>query len=141
MKRFRTLMDALDAAPGERRFVTFWTDEDEHEDVCFGEFRRRAQIDARLLLEHGVRDGDRVVIIMPQGIAAMTAFVGAMMLGAVPAILAYPNFKIEPAKYRSGLAGVTANLSAKAVVIDSEFPEEMLGFVSLDCETKLLRTG
>ena len=56
-----------------------------------------------------------VVIIMPQSVAAMTTFIGAMMLGAVPAFLAYPNFKVEPSKYRSGLAGVTANLNAKAV--------------------------
>ena len=57
---------------------------------------------------------------MPQDIPAMATFVGAMMLGAVPAIIAYPNFKVEPAKYRFGLAGVTANLSAKVVVIDEE---------------------
>ena len=55
-----------------------------------------------------------------------------MMLGAVPAFLAYPNIKVEPAKYRSGLAGVTANLGAKAVVIDEEFPEEMLEYVTLE---------
>ena len=82
-----------------------------------------------------------MVIIMPQGIPAMTTFVGAMMLGAVPAFLAYPNFKVEPAKYRSGLAGVTANLGAKAVIIDEEFPDEMLEHVSLTKETKLIRAG
>jgi fatty-acyl-CoA synthase len=141
VKRFRTLIDALDAAPAERRFVTFWTDEDEHEDISFGEFRRQARADAHLLLDHGVRVGDRVVIIMPQGIPAMTAFVGAMMLGAVPAILPYPNFKIEPSKYRSGLAGVTANLRAKAVLIDFEFPEEFLEYVCLDNSSRLLRSG
>ena len=141
MKPFRTLLDALDAAPGERRFVTVWTDEDEHEDVSFAEFRRRARIDAHLLLEHGVGEGDRVVIIMPQGLPAMTAFVGAMLLSAVPAILAYPNFKIEPSKYRSGLAGVSANLGAKAVLIDSEFPEEFLDYVRLDDPSHLLRAA
>jgi fatty-acyl-CoA synthase len=78
---------------------------------------------------------------MPQGIAAMTAFAAAMMLGAVPAFLAYPNFKIEPAKYRSGLLGVTTNLGAKAVVIDENFPEEMLACVALGPETKLIRAG
>ena len=78
---------------------------------------------------------------MPQSIIAMTTFVGAMMLGAVPAFLAYPNFKIEPSKYRSGLAGVTANLNAKAVVIDDEFPDEMLGHVSLGKETSLIRAS
>ncbi|MGC1450656.1 MAG: AMP-binding protein, partial [Candidatus Sulfotelmatobacter sp.] len=68
-------------------------------------------------------------------------FVGTMMLGAVPTFLAYPNFKIEPSKYRSGLAGVTANLKARVVVIDEEFPDEMLGHVLLTDGTKLLRAG
>src|SRR5947209_15840319 len=83
--------------------------------------------------------GDRVVIIMPQSIDAMATFIGAMMLGAVPTFLAYPNFKIEPSKYRSGLAGVTANLSAKVVIIDRAFPDEMLSHVSLGEGAKLLR--
>ena len=89
----------------------------------------------------GVEQGDRVVIIMPQGIAAMTAFAGAMMLGAVPAFLAYPNYKVEAAKYRSGLAGVTANLNAKLVVIDEEFPDDMIGYVSLGQDSMLHRAG
>jgi len=71
----------------------------------------------------------------------MTVFAGAMMLGAVPAFLAYPNFKVEPSKYRSGLAGVTANLTAKLVVIDEGFPNELLSYVSLDDQTTVLRTS
>jgi len=63
-----------------------------------------------------------------------------MMLGAVPAILAYPNFKVEPGKYASGLAGVTANLAAKAVVIDEAFPDELLDHVRLGHGSQLLRT-
>lgn len=138
---FHDLVEALEAAPASRPFVTAWIDEDEQETVTFGEFRERARTQAGLLLENGIGPGDRVVILMPQGIAAMAAFAGAMMLGAVPAFLAYPNFKVEAEKYRSGLAGVTANLKAKAVVIDEEFPEEMLGHVSLGAETKLLRAA
>src|SRR5579863_7891925 len=136
---FRNLIDALAAAPNDRPFVTFWIDEDECETVTFGGFRSRAYGQAASFQAAGVKPGDRVVIVMPQGIAAMTAFVGAMMLGATPAFLAYPNFKIEPSKYRDGLAGVIANLKARAVVIDDEFPSEMLGYVSLDRETKLIR--
>jgi len=136
---FRTLIEALNAAPGERAFVTAWTDEDEREEVTFAEFRRRARVQASLLRDHGVTVGDRVVLIMPQGIPAMTTFVGAMMLGAVPAILAYPNFKVEPSKYRFGLAGVTANLAAKVVVIDEEFPDDLLGHVNLGGGAKVVR--
>jgi fatty-acyl-CoA synthase len=136
---FPNLVAALEAAPENSPFITFWVDEDERETVTFGEFRRRARLHAAVLRGQGVESGDRLVILMPQSIAAMVSFTATMMLGAVPAFLAYPNFKVDPAKYRSGLAGVTANLSAKAVVIDKDFPEDMLACVALGPDTKLIR--
>jgi acyl-CoA synthetase (AMP-forming)/AMP-acid ligase II len=136
---FRNLIEALEAAPADRRFATAWIDEDEQETVSFADFGERAGAQAGLLLDQGIAARDRVIILMPQGIRAMAAFAGAMMLGAVPAFLAYPNFKVEAEKYRSGLAGVSANLKAKAVVIDEQFPEDMLKHVSLAGETKLIR--
>jgi fatty-acyl-CoA synthase len=139
--QFRTITEALAAAPGDRLFAVSWIDEDEHEDVTFEEFRRRARLQATVLHNHGVGCGDRVIIVMPQSIAAMASFVGAMMLGAVPAFLAYPNFKVEPAKYRYGLAGVTANLSAKIVLIDEDFPDELLDHVSLGDGSELARAA
>lgn len=146
MVRYRNLIAALDAAPDDRPFVTAWIDEDEQETVTFAEFRRRARQHSAVLAAHGVNAGDRVIVIMPQGLAAMTVFAGAMMLAAAPAFLAYPNDKVEPSKYRSGLAGVTANLNAKLVVIDKEFPDDLLSHVSSGLETgsdetRLLRVG
>ncbi|MGA7514345.1 MAG: AMP-binding protein [Candidatus Sulfotelmatobacter sp.] len=141
MVRYRNLIDTLNAAPGDRPFVTAWINEDAQETVTFAEFRRRARLQGGVLGAHGVNEGDRVIVIMPQGISAMTVFAGAMMLGAVPALIAYPNKKVEPSKYRSGLAGVTANLDAKLVVVDEEFPVDMLSHVSLSEETRLLRAG
>jgi fatty-acyl-CoA synthase len=141
VKKFRNLVEALEAAPSGQIFLTVWVDEDESETITFGEFRRRARAQAGVMRDHGVEIGDRVVLVMPQSISAMAAFAGAMMLGAVPAFLAYPNFKIDPSKYRSGLAGVTANLAAKVVIIDTDFPEDMLAYVSLTDGTTLLRAG
>ena len=141
MVRYQNLVEALNAAPGDRPFISAWVNEDEQETVTFAEFRRRARVQAGALRSHSVNGGDRVIIIMPQGIPAMTVFAGAMILGAAPAFIAYPNDKVEPSKYRSGLAGVTANLKARLVVIDTEFPEEMLGHVSLSEETRLLHAG
>ncbi len=137
--RYRTLVEALYAAPAGHPFITDWIDEDEQETITFGEFRRRVRLQAAMLRQSGVGCGDRVVLIMPQGIPLMTVFAGAMLLGAVPAILAYPNFKIEPGKYRFGLAGVTANLQARAIVIDNEFPDDLLEHVALSDDTPLLR--
>jgi len=141
MTQYRTLMDALYSAPADRPFVTAWIDKDEQEQVTFGEFCRRARVEAALLRRNGVEPGDRVILIMPQGIPLMTAFAGAMLLGAVPAILAYPNFKVDADKYRFGLAGVTANLRARVVVIDREFPHDLLEHVALGEDTHLLRAA
>lgn len=141
MIRPANLIDALNRAPARRKFITFWIDEDEEETVTFGEFRERALLESERLAQEGLSAGDRLVIIMPQGIPAMVTFAAAMMLGAVPAFLAYPNFKVEASKYRSGLAGVTANLHAKAIVIDNDFPDEMLSSVTLSDGAKLLRAA
>jgi acyl-CoA synthetase (AMP-forming)/AMP-acid ligase II len=137
---YRTLIDALESAPADRLFVLEWHDEEDHSSVTFGEFRRRALGQASFLKLQGVRTGDRVILVMPQGIALMTAFVGSMMLGALPAILSYPNTKVEPAKYRSGLQGVTANLNAPFVVVDTNFPPELIEDISAGGLTKLLRS-
>ena len=139
--RFENLIDALEAAPSECNFITSWFDEDDQDTITFGEFRRRAHAQAQALQQSGVREGDHVLILMPQSVCAMAVFVGAMMLGAVPSFLAYPNFKIEPAKYRSGLIGVIANLHAKLVVIDTDFPDELLEHVSLGDGGALLRAA
>lgn len=139
--RYSNLIEALEAAPRERPFVTFWVDEDEQETVTFSEFRHRARLQAAALRAEGASCGDRVVIVMPQGIPAMTVFAGAMMLGAVPAFLAYPNEKVDPKKYRLGLTGVTSNLKAKLVVIDRDFPEEMIACVYLDEGATLVRAA
>jgi fatty-acyl-CoA synthase len=138
---FATLTEALTAAPDNRPFVTMWFDDDDVSTYSFGEFKRWSTSQAALFKEHGLGEGDTAILIMPQGVALMAAFAGAMLLGAVPSILAYPTFKVEPAKYRSGLAGVSANLNAKLVVVDDSFPEEFLESVSLGDQSKLIRVN
>ena len=137
---FSTLIEALTAAPSELPFVTMWNDDDDVRTVSFGEFRRQAESVAGYLQSNGLRAGDTVILIMPQGIELMAAFLGAMSLGAVPAILAYPNFKVEPAKYRQGLGGVTENLKARMIVLDDGFPPELMDYVAASDETLVLRS-
>lgn len=136
----RTLIDALLAAPPEKPFIIVWNDEDDIERVTFGEFTRWAKLQAAEFHIHGLGTGDRVVLILPQGISLMTAFVGAMMLGAVPAILAYPNFKVDPDKYAAGLAGVTQNLQARLVVVDEEFSSGLSNHINMADGARLVRS-
>ncbi len=137
---FRTLPEALQSAPADRPFVTMWKNEDEIQSVTFGEFAALASAQASHLQAEGLKAGDTVILIMPQGLPVMAAFAGAMQLGATPAILAYPNFKVEPAKYRFGLAGVSANLKSSLIMVDDAFPEELMQHVSLGQGARLVRS-
>ena len=141
LSHYRTLVSALKDAPEARPFVTMWKGEGDAETVTFGEFRGMAKVQGAHFKAHGLRPGDRVILIMPQGIPLMACFAGAMMAGAIPAILAYPNFKLEPAKYRFGLAGVTSNLSARLIVLDADFPDELRDYVHGSPGTEVLKSA
>jgi fatty-acyl-CoA synthase len=136
---FKTLVEALAAAPTDKLFVTMWKSETEIETRTFGAFRQQAQSHALYFRSLGVCNGDTVILIMPQGIQLMSAFMGAMLLGAIPAILAYPNFKVEPSKYRYGLAGVSANLKASLTVVDEGFPQDLMAHIAAERTSRIAR--
>jgi len=140
-RQFRTLTEALLAAPQDRPFITDWIDEDEIHTVTFGEFTRAARLRAVALRKLGVKFGETVIVVMPQGIPLMTTFAGAMLLGAIPTILAYPSFKVDAAKYKSGLMGVSRNLRAAFVVVDDGFPEDLIAHVSAADGARVVRTS
>jgi PAS domain S-box-containing protein len=135
---FQTLVEAMLEAPADKPFVTMFHDETA-ETVTFGNFIRSAFSDARHFQDQGLTKGDTIILIMPQGVPLMTAFAGAMLLGAVPAILAYPNFKADPKKYSSGLRGVSKNLKARLVLVDDSFPSDLTANLQLDQGAKLIR--
>ena len=97
--------------------------------ATFGEFIDLAAAQAVRLTQRGLARGDTLILILPQGIELMAAFVGAMMVGAIPTILAYPNFKVEPGKYRFGLSWGTKYVRARQIVLDAAFPDDLLAHV------------
>jgi fatty-acyl-CoA synthase len=60
-----------------------------------GEFIDRSLCFAALLRHNGVKHGDVVMIILRHGLDAHAAFLGAMIIGAVPSFLPYPSIKQE----------------------------------------------
>jgi fatty-acyl-CoA synthase len=64
-------------------------------------FLDRARRFASLFREHDVKHGAVILIILRHGIDAHAAFVGAMIVGAVPSFLPYPNIKQDHELYWS----------------------------------------
>ena len=60
MFQFSNLVEALDAAPGERALVTHWIDEDESETVTFAQFRERTRRQAQAPRAEGLSSGDQM---------------------------------------------------------------------------------
>ena len=138
---YKTLLDAVAAAPREMPFVTVW--HPSQEPLCrtltFGQFLDLAQGFASFYQQYGVQPRDTVVLVMPQDVPLMAAFLGAMLLGAIPAILAYPTFKMDPEKYQKGLSGIMRNLQACMAILDRDFPLELFRYIKACGDTRVVQ--
>ena len=63
--------------------------------------------------------GDIVVVILPHSPDLFCAFLGAVLGGQVPSILAVPSFKLNPGHYREELQALLERIDARVVVTDS----------------------
>ncbi len=119
--------------------LTAWTPgaDPEFESLSFGTFQELSERAAGWLEAAGVSEKDVVILLVKDPVLLMVAFWGAASRGAVPAILAYPNFKMSREKYSSGLKGVTSRTGARLVVIDSGFPPDLQEMISLPAASSL----
>ena len=86
--------------------------------------------------------GDRLVIIMPQSIAAMVSFAAGHDAGRSSRFSGLSQFQGRALRNTAPGWRESRRISAaKAVVIDHDFPDEMLDCVALGRETKLIRAG
>jgi len=143
IRHFDSILEALDGGIQDLPFITMsHAGSSPPSTTCtFAEFLASAEAFAHLFQSHGIQRGDRIVLIMEQDVPLMASFVGAMLLGAVPTILAFPTFKIDPSKYRSGLHGVTRNIGARLVAIDAQFPEDLKAQIALTRDTEVIQTS
>ena|SRR5271167_3861376 len=82
----RTLIEALDSAPGDRPFVTAWIDEDERQSVTFAEFRCRSRVQAALLHNNQVAPGGATVCSRATTTAPTSLRRRSSMAGTTPVI-------------------------------------------------------
>jgi acyl-CoA synthetase (AMP-forming)/AMP-acid ligase II len=68
---------------------------------------RAASRAAAWLAEHGVQKGDVCALIVRHNPHFYPLYLGVSSLGALPAVLAYPNARLHPDKFRQGLEGMS----------------------------------
>ena len=117
--KFDTLNAALAAAAEDSSGLTFVNLREEEQLLPWAEVYRRARRAASALLKLGIRQGDRVVVILPTGPSFMDAFFGTLLAGAVPVPL-YPPLRLGRLdEYHSATARMVKLVGARVVVSDS----------------------
>ncbi|MDH4063139.1 MAG: acyl--CoA ligase [Acidobacteriota bacterium] len=109
-----TIVDLLDESAS--RFPGRVALRDAHTADSFADLATRANAIAGLLAARGVRQGDRVVVLAPTGLAYAAAYYGAMRSGAI----AVP---LSPAARATEVNASLAHCAARAVLLDPEYPE------------------
>jgi acyl-CoA synthetase (AMP-forming)/AMP-acid ligase II len=78
----------------------------------------RAQLYSARLQSSGVKRGDVCALIIPHNPEFYPLYMGVVIAGAIPAVLAYPNPRIHPDKFRSGLVGMSRSSGLDWILTD-----------------------
>jgi acyl-CoA synthetase (AMP-forming)/AMP-acid ligase II len=99
------------------RLIGAFHDGDEFREVDTATFMARALQFSALLAQAGTSPGEIVVIILDHGIDAHAAFIGAMLIGGVPAFMPSPNIKQDSALYWRQHREVFAHTMPGAILV------------------------
>jgi acyl-CoA synthetase (AMP-forming)/AMP-acid ligase II len=96
--------------------VGVFHDGDDWHSVHMADFMRRAMQYSELLTDSGVMAEDVVLVILHHGLEAHAAFFGAMIIGAVPSFMPFPNTKQDKTLYWRQHEHVFKHINPRAIL-------------------------
>ncbi len=93
--------------------------------VSASQFDRQAVDFAYALKEIGVEAEDLVILVLKHSQVLLSAFWGALYLGAIPSIFPFLTEKLDPDLYMQRVKALVTTEGAKAVITFPEFKEEL----------------
>jgi len=140
-RAFASLVDLLryraSTQPDDRAFVFLSDRGVEEAQVTFAELSRAAHILAASLLRRA-RTGDRAILLFPQGLDFIVAFLGCMVAGLIPVPLMIPR----RAGLRDASHAIVADCAPRLVLttqaVATTRPDVIERFKAADCEWMFL---
>ena len=80
---------------------------------------------ARTYAMQGIRPGEVIVLILQHGADLLYAYFGAVLHGAIPAIMPFLTEKLLPERYRADLASLVSVTQPSAIVTYPDFEPEV----------------
>jgi fatty-acyl-CoA synthase len=104
----------------EKEAVVHWVAGETPRRWYWGELLEAASRQAAQLRARGVRAGEVCALIVRHHPDFYPAYLGVCALGALPAVLAYPNPRLHPDKFRQGLEGMARHSGLDWILTESE---------------------
>ena len=93
--------------------------------ISYAQLIAQGSVYTQALQTQGVKAGDIVVIILPHSEALVYAWVGTVLMGAVPSMLPPLTEKLAPDRYRRDLAALTQITRPAAIITYDTFASEV----------------
>jgi acyl-CoA synthetase (AMP-forming)/AMP-acid ligase II len=81
---------------------------------------------------HGIQPGDVILLVLQHGVDLLYSYFGAVLQGAIPAIMPFLTEKLLPERYRADLAGLISISQPTAIVTYPEFELEVRAAIKPD---------
>lgn len=91
---------------------------------------------ARTYAREGLQPGEVVVLILQHGEDLIYAFWGAILYGAIPAIMPFLTEKLSPERYRADLSALISITRPAAIVTYPEFEAEVRSALNPDASVR-----
>jgi fatty-acyl-CoA synthase len=127
------------ASDPKRNTLVLLNEDGSIEHVDAAAFQTSAAAYAQALQAIGIEPQDLVILVLQHSRVLLSAFWGAMCLGAIPSIFPFLTEKLDPALYMERVHALVKHSGARVVITYPEFKAE-LGKLLADVDCRLLST-
>jgi acyl-CoA synthetase (AMP-forming)/AMP-acid ligase II len=113
----------------EQEAIIHWRAADEPFRWTYAELIETANKFSIYLKNIGVKKGDVCALIIRHNPYFYPLYLGITGIGALPSVLAYPNPRLHPEKFRQGLAGMALRSGLDWILTETALEETILPFV------------
>jgi fatty-acyl-CoA synthase len=109
----------------DQRCLIFVHEDGTQREVSAAAFHRDALHHAQALCAAGIEANDLVILVLRHSPELLSAFWGAMYLGAIPAIFPFLSEKLDPILYMRRVQTLVAHSGARVVITFPEFRQDL----------------
>ncbi len=132
LANYRTLWDRwaeIARTDPDREAIIHWVGGEEPYRWTYGRLLEAADNYSVVLRRNGIKPGEVCAIIMRHHPEFYPLYLGIVGAGALPAVLAYPNPRLHPEKFRQGLEGMSQRSGLDRILTERELQEIIQPFV------------